>query len=46
MGMDLWSTWINNIESKKNEIVSTYEKKESALIRQLEKNVNAILALD
>ena len=46
MGLDLWITWINNIEAGKNEIVSTYEKKENALTRALEKNVDAILALD
>ena len=46
MGLDLWITWITNIEGKKTEIVSTYEKKENSLTRALEKNVEAILALD
>ena len=46
MGLDLWITWINNIEGKKTEIISTYEKKENALIKALEKNIDAILALE
>jgi hypothetical protein len=46
MGLDLWITWINNIQSKKTEIVSTYEKKENALNKALQKNIDAILELE
>ena len=46
MGLGLWTTWITNIESKKTEIVSTYEKMENSLNRDMTKKIDALLALE
>ena len=46
MGLSLWGSWIDNIQNKKPDIVSVYEKAENTLIKTLNKNVETLLSLD
>jgi len=46
MGGDFWTMWNGNINQKKTEIVSTYEKKEAASLKALQKKIDALYALD
>ena len=45
-GMDLWYMWIENIDNNRTEIVSTYERRENALTRALERNIERILEIE
>ena len=47
MGLDLWiDGWIRNIESKKSDLVSFYEKKENSYNKTMQKNIDALLGLE
>ena len=43
---DFWTMWNDNINSKKTDIVSVYEKKEASSLKTLQKKIDALLELD
>ena len=46
MRSDLWTTWINNIDTNKTEIVSTFEKRQNSLNNAMNKKINTLLELE
>jgi len=46
MGGDLWTMWLDNISQKKTDFVSTYEKREAASLRAIQKKIDALLELN
>jgi len=46
MSLPFWVTWIGNISGKKAEIVSTFEKQENSLTKEMDKIINTILELE
>ena len=45
MGGDFWTMWNDTIYQKKADFVSTYEKKQAASLRAIQKKIDAVLAL-
>ena len=46
MGGDFWVMWIESIEQKRTEFVSTYERREQAALRAIERKIEALLAIE
>ncbi|MCL2772906.1 MAG: hypothetical protein FWD71_06110 [Oscillospiraceae bacterium] len=45
MGLSLWIDWINNIMKKNTDIVSMYDKESATLQKNMQKTIDAILAI-
>jgi len=46
IGGDFWIMWIESIDQKRTEFVSTYEKREAAALRAIQKTIDALLAIE
>ena len=46
MGGELWTMWNDNINQKKTDFVSTYEKRESAVLKALQKKIDSMLEIE
>ena len=45
-GGEFWTMWLDNISQKKTDFVSTYEKREAAVLKAIQKKVDALLELE
>ena len=46
MGGGFWTMWLDNINQKKTDFVSTYEKQEKSVLAAIQKKVDALFALE